>query len=201
MQEKEPYDLINVPGVDDFRLLVSNYNLENYRTEHAGSKTPWWMVSMKAGKELLCSTVKGNDKAKDYAELYGFQIEIRRESSRDLGNQLFTSAMIKHEDCIISIPNAGYAAELENYMYMGKPIKTITMMCLGWFAGKLEPYQKLVFSDSYLVGVTHDLDKLFVKFRIQNKTHIFTVYDRYTAVKGGQSTCSINFSTNKLNST
>jgi hypothetical protein len=186
----QPYEVVNVPGSEDLRILAVSKSIGMPTEKAIGSKTPWWMISIKGEKELLSSTVEGNSIYKNYAELYGFQIDVSREVSSDISNQLFTSAMIKHEDCIVLIPNGGYIAELENLMNSGKPITKVSIQGTGWYNNALKPFTTIVFDNCYIISITHDLDRAFVRFRVQDKTHTFFVHDQ-KGQSSGQSICTV----------
>ncbi|MDR0631471.1 MAG: hypothetical protein LBF66_02800 [Holosporales bacterium] len=191
----KPYELISVPGTEDLRILTVAKSIGMPTEKATGSKTPWWMISIKGTKELLSSTVEGNSIYKNYAELYGFQIDVSREVASDVSNQLFTSAMIKHEDCIVLIPNGGYVAELENLMNSGKPVTKISIQGIGWYDNALKPFTSIVFDDSYIISVTHDLDRAFIRFRVQDKTHTFFVHDQ-KGKSSGQAMCALKLADN-----
>jgi hypothetical protein len=190
-----PYELVEMPGSEDLRIIAISKSVGRHPDNHAGSRTPWWMISINDGKEILCSTVDSSSPYKTYAELYGFHIDVSREVSSDIGNQLFTSAMIKHDDCIALIPNGGYIAELENIMNSGKPVKKITIQGIGWFSNALKPFTTIIFLDSYILAITHNLDRAFIRFRVKDKTHTFYVYDQ-KGTSSGQSICTVKLGDN-----
>jgi hypothetical protein len=193
MQEKQTYNFVNIPGTADSRLLTA---LPSENLIHSTAKGPRWMIRMNAGSELFSSNLK-HEIAMKCTDLYGFHIEIKRKTSPDIGRKLFTSAMVKHENCTVLIPDGGHTAELENCFFKKTAVKTITIICLGVFPDGIDVYQEITFSDSLICAITHDLDKIFVCFHVQKKTHKFTEYNYTTATKGGQSVCSIDFSTNQ----
>jgi hypothetical protein len=190
-----PYEVVKVPGSEDQCILAISKKIGMPTDKSVGSKTPWWMISMKGDKEILSSRVEGNSIFKDYAELYGFQIDASREVSTDVSNHLFTSAMIQHEDCIVLIPNGGYVAELENIMNSGKPVTKISIQGIGWYNNVLKPFTSIVFDNVFILAVTQDLDRVFIRFRVQDKTYTFFAHDQ-TGNSSGQSLCFIQLSNN-----
>lgn len=197
-----PYELIDVPGEEDVRILAISRSTSHSHYNESGSKSPWWMISMKHGSELLSSTITGSRDSttvyNKFAELYGFHIESSRETVADLANQLFTSAMIKHEDCIVILPNGGYATDIENAMYTGKPMSEIKIICLGWFDGALNITQMIFFENSYIIALTHDLDRIVVKFRVQKKTYTYFDRNQDSTVVSGQAVCTLDLSENTV---
>ncbi|MDR2464541.1 MAG: hypothetical protein LBD36_02975 [Holosporales bacterium] len=185
------YELVNVPGRNGLQISTVSKSTSPYRYNQSGSKSPWWMVSIKASKELLSSTVEGNSIYKNFAELYGFHIAAWREVSSDVSNQLFTSAMIQHEDVIILIPSGGYIADLENAMCSGTPVVKIIIQGTGWINNALKPFVTISFENSFILSVTQDGDRTFVTFRASEKSHTFFVHDQKGASKG-QSVCTAN---------
>jgi hypothetical protein len=199
MPVKEPvdgaYELIDMPGAEDLQILATTKSTSSHWHNRSGSKAPWWMVSIKTSKELLSSSVEGNSAYKNFAELYGFHVLAWREVSTDVSNQLFTSAMIRHEDCVILIPNGGYVAELENAMNSGTHITKIVIQGIGWFNNALKPFTTISFDNSFILAVVQDLDRAFIKFRVHCKSHTFFVYDQ-KGTSSGQSICSIKLDEN-----
>ncbi|GHS96493.1 hypothetical protein AGMMS50296_2690 [Alphaproteobacteria bacterium] len=198
MQEQKPlYEWVTIPGLGHTKLLTLSRSTNHDSYDAAGSKTPWWMVGMKkSGKDVFSSTIDGKAGDADLskmAELFGFYEGMRRECSSESTGPLWTSEMTRHDDCILYIPNGGYAADLENAMYKGEPIETTTIVCLGWFAGKLQQYINLTFTDSYLVDKIDDLDRVFLRLRILEKSHTFTPYDQRKATSSGKSVCAMKF--------
>ena len=194
-----PYEVVEIPGQDGDRILITTSSTSQYFNNPSGSKSPWWMISMQVdGKEILSSSV--STKPFDtFAELYGFQIEASRTTSPDIGNKLITSAMIRHEDCIVVIPYGGYVANIENKMYAGTRIGIINISCLGWIKGKLEVYQRITFTNPFITSVTHDLDRAFVRFRVMKKNHSYIVFNQI-GEKGGQSICVLDLAANIVGS-
>ncbi|MDR0633125.1 MAG: hypothetical protein LBF84_03225 [Holosporales bacterium] len=192
-QGNGPYEIANVPGMGDLKVIVVSESTSQFFNNPNGSKSPWWMVSMKAdNKEVLSSTVTAAP-YKDYTELFGFYIESYVVFSSTIANKLFVSSII-HEDCIIVIPNAGYVADLEQKMHSGVLFGMITIVCLGWIKGTLQVYHRITFTNSFLVSIIPDLDRAFVRFRVVKKNHTFIPFSQ-AGVKAGQSMCLIDLTT------
>lgn len=200
------YELIEVPGADNIQILAVSRSTSQFHYTDVGSKSPWWMISMKRAekknsktkKDILFSSLEGkeNDKIKyeNFAELYGFFIDAYRATNTDITNQLFTSAMIRHDDCIVLIPNGIYVADIENAQLTGKPFD-IVIICIGWIQGELHMYQKIEFKNAYVLSVNQALDRAFIRFRVQTKTWTFIPYTQ-EGEKKGQAICEVDFSKN-----
>jgi hypothetical protein len=189
-----PYEVASIPGNGDLKIIVNSGSSIPFFDNPSGSKSPWWMISMKADNaEVLCSTVSLAPYT-SYAELFGFHIESRVVILPTIANRLFISSII-HEDCIVVIPNGGYIADLEHKMYSGVMFGQITLVCLGWIKGKLEVYHRITFMNSILVEITPDLDRAFIRFRVVKKNHTFIPFSQ-VGVKKGQAMCILNLETN-----
>jgi type VI protein secretion system component Hcp len=151
------------------------------------------------GKQILESTVKEKTEheLKEKAELFGFYLTTSRAVNPNIGNLLFTSAMIKHGDCTIVIPNGGYVPSIELYMHCGQPFEEISISCYGVFANKIEEYLIVTFKDSYVNSVTQDGDRVFVRFRVAKKMHKFIEFNQNDAKKAGNSVCEFDFVANQ----
>lgn len=196
---KTIYELVHVPGYSDLQILAVSRSVSPYHFYESGSKSPWWMISMKAKAELLSSSVDGKDGDITFAkcaELYGFQVDVSRRTEQTVSSQLFTSARIQHDDCIVLIPNGGYIADIETNMTNNTVLPLIHIVCVGWFEGKLQVYQKIKFEHSRVTQVIPDLDRVFVRFRVLKKTYTFIPFDQETSKKGGQAVCTIDISKN-----
>jgi hypothetical protein len=188
-----------------------------------GVAMPKWMVRINAGSELFSSGITSNDFAKNCIDLHGFHISVRRHSAADIraassaspansrsagmsngdwqrcerSADLFTSVQIKHDNCTILIPSGGHITELENCLYKKKTVATVSLFCFDMFGGTMDVSQEITFQDSLIVSVSQNVNKVFVQFRVKQKTHSYTHHDSNTNAKGGVATCSMDFTTNK----
>ncbi len=120
------YSLIQIPGRSDLRIpVVDDTSSSDGGGALSGVQSPEWMVQIDS---LLTSAVEGYT---NYAQLFGWYGESSRYTSGDLSSSLFTSAMLRHSDLIIVIPNGGYAATIETLMNSGTPIQQLSIVRLG----------------------------------------------------------------------
>lgn len=205
IKDSEPYEMLEIPGEEGFQVLVVSRSTSHSTYNAEGSKSPWWGISMKCeDKEILTSTVETDSKKarrdaeikyENFAELYGFHISSFRYTASDQANQLYTSSEIMHEDVVVVIPNAGYAINIENAMNVGHLINEAHLICYGWFGGTLDISQSIKFLNCYIVTLTHDLDRLIVRFRAHLKVH--TYYARKQDGKpDGQTVCILDLELN-----
>lgn len=207
MNDSEPYEMLDIPGHEGFQVLVVSRSTSHSSYNEEGSKSPWWGISMKCeGKEILTSTVVGEEgkgkgsrdaklEYKNFAELYGFHISAFRYTLSDQANQLYTSSMIMHEDVVVVLPNAGYAATIENAMNVGNLMDEIYLICYGWFKGKLDISQSIKFENAYIITLTHDLDRIIVRFRAHRKNYTYYAW-KQDGTADGQSVCELDLEKN-----
>lgn len=207
MAEKkdDSYEMLEVPGEEGFQVLTLSRSTSHLTYSEEGSKSPAWGVSMKCeDKEILSSTVATdskqqrrdkNIKYENFAELYGFHVSSFRYTLSDQANQLYTSSAIMHEDVVIVIPNAGYAINIENAMNAGNLINEVHLICYGWFKGALDISQSVKFLNCYIVTVTHDLDRLIVRFRANSKVHTYYNW-KQDGTPNGQTVCVLDLEYN-----
>lgn len=198
----DPYELIEIPGEEDIRVMALSRSTTHTHRDDSGSKSPWWMIQIEIdSKVVTVSTVIGNDdknvKLNTYAELYGFHIECSRDTSCEIANQLFTGGSLRHDDCIIILPNADYVTDIDNAMMDGDFLTKVTIIEIGAVKGAWAVFQKIVFETNLVHSLIYDLDRVIVKFRIKKKTVTYTSY-KQDGSKEGNSELSIDFSDHQI---
>lgn len=205
IKDSEPYEMLEIPGEEGFKVLVVSRSTSHSTYNEEGSKSPWWGISMKCeDKEILTSTVETDSKKtrrdktikyENFAELYGFHISSFRYTLSDQANQLYTSSAIMHEDVVVIIPNAGYGINIENAMNVGNLINEVHIICYGWFKGTLDISQSVKFLNCYIITVTHDLDRLIVRFRAHAKVYTYFHWTQ-DGKPEGQTACVLDLGVN-----
>lgn len=188
------FEEVDVPGMSGMRILSVSKAVNNFDKTNFGTKTPWYMVSLKVNSEILSSNIDGKygtNEYKNFCELFGFHIAVSRETGENVNDQLFTAGCIKHENCTIHIPQSDYAVELGNFMNNGTIIKEIKIVGLGRYNDEMQPYEEIIFEDSSIVSIIPSGDDLFVTFNVSKKERFFRYFDQ-TGKPGGKAVCKVD---------
>lgn len=194
----EPYELVDVPGAEDVKILALSRSTTHTHHDESGAKSPWWMICIEiAGKAVTESLISGSADGlslKTFAELHGFHIEGGINDNCEITNQLFGSGTRRHDDVVVIMQNANYLADIENAMHNGKFLTKVTIVETGILKSSWAVFQKIVFEDNLVLSIVHDLDRVFVRFRIKKKTVTYTSYD-LKGTKEGNASFELDFST------
>jgi hypothetical protein len=168
------YTIAEIPGMSRIKIATTDTTSPDER----GVRSPEWMVKI---DDLLGSNV---DDFKDYAELFGWYGESSRLTTGDIGNQLFTSATLKHSDLVLLIPNGGHAAQLESKMNLGVPLSIVQIVRLGHIKATKVKLQMIDYGLCRVQSFQQQLDRLVLFLGISSKTNTVYVYDNDGNNKG-----------------
>lgn len=174
--------------------VAGNWIPETKHELHSdGSKvsTPEWMIQM---DDILKSSVDGLE---DHCELFGFGCESGRATTGTSGNELFTSAAIKHSDVSIIIPNGSYGPVLENKMNTGATLVLIKIIRLAHLTDMKKSLQEIEFGNCKIQNIRQELDRLIVTFRIETRKNTNFEYDQAGESKG-QNVTNIDYTKNTV---
>jgi hypothetical protein len=185
-----PFEIKKMPGRDNTQFLVFD--------SPPGAGTPMWMISI---DDILSSNIAGEalfmflSEYSEYAQLFGFCIGVTRNVAEYAEDQLLSLSAVRHDDCVVYIPLGGYVATLEDLMYTGTVVNYVTIEGLGWYDGKFKPFTLIELEGSYIVEMTYDLDRVFIRFRVSTLTTTYFAYD-HQGKAGGQAVCTVDLTSN-----
>lgn len=188
IQPSLDYDLLDIPGLEDFKIAVIPAMNRSETDEDTGVRFCEWTLTM---DKIFAPHM--------FIELYGWYAESERETGTDVGNQLFTSSSIKHSELIVVIPCGKHLADLDNKLAHGSLISYVVISHLIKLNGKTIPIQVNTFEKCFITGVQQYLDYLIVRMRIHKKTVICTAFDQ-KGVLSGVGMYEVNFSNPKNDS-
>ncbi len=163
------YRIIQPGGMGRVQIPTTDTSIPG-DTENIGVKSPEWMIKM---DKILESKVADFE---DYAELFGWFAQSARYTSSDIGNNLFTSATLRHSDVRIIIPNGGYAAKLENKMNLGEDIDEMIIVRLGNIKAVKIPLQIITYEVCRIQSFQQELDRLILSLNITKKQNVVFSY-------------------------
>ncbi|GHS94570.1 hypothetical protein AGMMS49949_08460 [Alphaproteobacteria bacterium] len=181
IKSDQDYDLLEVPGSNPplyVAVLLSMHHGED--DENSGTNYWEWTIMM----DLLLGSLLAPQTA-----LFGWFAESSRSTGPDVGNQLFTSASVRHSELVVVISDT-YLPKLESKLVKGDPIKEVIIqhaIQLGGLPIPIPvpvPIQINIFSHCYITSVQRHLDYLIVSLRVGAKRVVCTAFDQKGMPKG-----------------